>query len=154
VQFEIPPGERTLTVVKHAALALAGEAYVELTSAKGAVRVGLAPKAGADDAALRALAARFGDSLEAEAIREELDANGRALREHMIRLALRPESAPADADIQLSPEQQKELDRLIAEVEAEVAKEPGGAGPDPLGVDKTWEEKHGHDDANGAQAKK
>lgn len=137
-----------LGVIKYAAFALTGEAYVLLESAKNAVSVEIAPKA-PQSGALKRLAARFKEELALEKIRSEIEANNRGLREHVIRMALSGESAPApvEAEVALTDEQQKELDRLIAEVEDEIKKESGVSAGDPLGVTKTWEEAHGHDRA-------
>lgn len=142
----VPAREYPLSVVKHAAYALTGEAYVGLQTVRGAVRVRLEPKSGSGDEALRALARRFREGLELERIRSAVEAGNRDLREHIIRLALRGDDrTQVDVETVLTKEQQEELDRLIAEVEAEVKKESGESGKkDPLGVTQTWEEKHGH----------
>ena len=138
-----------LGVVKYAAFALTDEAYVRLEPAKNGVRVELTPKIPAPGS-LKRLSSRFGDELDLEQIRSKIESNNRSLREHVIRMALSGETSPppVEAEIALTDEQQKELDRLIAEVEEEIKKESGASGGDPLGVTQTWEEAHGHDRAS------
>ena len=97
--------------------------------------------------ALEALADGFLGEVLNQALRQKLLANNRSIIEHVISRAMVSALAdpaagrpPADA---LTPEQQQEIDRLIAETEAEIAalaKSKGGA--DPLGIAKTWEETH------------
>ena len=66
----------------------------------------------------------------------------------MILKALAYEDTPAAAqkeDSGLTPEQESELDALIAQVESEIKKESAGktGAGDPLGITRTWEEKYG-----------
>lgn len=131
--------------IKYAAFALTATSYVRLESAGERVRVTLVPKLPSGKTAMRKLASRFREELDLEGIRGAIEANNRRVREHVIRLALRGETSPPEAEAQesLTEEQQKELDRLIAEVEAEIRKEPGNSAKDPLGVTRTWEETHG-----------
>lgn len=137
--------ENSLKTIKYAAFALTATAYVQLDSVKSRVQVTLRPKDVPGKMTARRLASLFLEGLKQEAIRSSLEDNNRKLREHIIGLALCPakEEAPAQADAELSEEQQKELDRIIAEVEEEIKKEPLKSSRDPLEVTKTWEEKYG-----------
>lgn len=148
---EVPLKTSSLRSIKYAAFALTAGAYVELESAPGRVRVRLAPKAASGKAAVKELVSRFREELELEGIRGPNEAVNRRLREHILRLALRgePDRSEPEAEAGLTEEQQKELDRLIAEVEAEIKNEPGKAQKDPLGVTRTWEERFGRSRVDG-----
>lgn len=141
----VPLKGECLRTIKHAAFALTATAYVRLDLSAGAVRVTLEPKEPTGKTAGGKLAARFIEKFKEETIRSAIEANNRKLREHIIGLALRPEkgSLECEADAGLTEQQQKELDLIIAEVEAEIKKEPRKSSKDPLGVTKTWEETHG-----------
>ena len=54
-----------------------------------------------------------------------------------------------EEELGLTEEQQKELDRLIAEVDEELKKESETAGEDPLGIARTWEERYGRNRTKG-----
>ncbi|MDD5656020.1 MAG: hypothetical protein PHF00_02040 [Elusimicrobia bacterium] len=96
--------------------------------------------------------AAFLKELEAQRFQWDVLRKNRSIQEFIVRQALQqpPAAAPApesgNSDLELSQEEERELDRLIAEVEETLAKEAKGrAGKkkDPLGIRKTWEEAHG-----------
>jgi len=154
-RFEIPLKEYPLEVVKYAAFSLTGDAFAHIFLKPARVVAAFETKSPATRKSLGRLAADFKDALKLEAIRSDIAGKDQGLREHIVRLALRGEPVPVeDASAGLSAQQQKELDRLIAEVEAEIAKESTGKSPDPLGVTKTWEAAHGHDGKGPAKQKK
>ncbi|HAM36517.1 MAG TPA: hypothetical protein DEB40_14520 [Elusimicrobia bacterium] len=154
-RLEIPFSGCSLEVVKYAALSLTGAAFVRISRGRTAVVVELEAKKPANKKDLEKLAADFQDRIGMEAVRSDIAARDKGLREHIIRLALRGDTPVVEEpEIGLSEEQQKELDRLIAEVDAEIAKESSGKSPDPLGVGKTWEEAHGRDEAGKANRRK
>lgn len=96
----------------------------------------------------------FTGELESQRIRNEIRGNNQGIREFIMRKALsgpiyssedekQPQS-PGLPESGLTKEQEAELDKLIAEVETDIAKETSkGPTSDPLGITKTWEEKHG-----------
>lgn len=134
-----------LDAVRYAAYAVSDAAYVFIAPAGGAaVTVELTPKTAA---AAKGLARRFREELRDEKLRAAITDANRELREFMILKALSHEAAPvagaAPEDSGLTPEQEKELDALIAQVESEIKKESAGGGKDPLGITSTWEEKYG-----------
>ncbi|MDT8286354.1 MAG: hypothetical protein RQ748_04515 [Elusimicrobiales bacterium] len=127
---------------RYAAYSLSDAAYAFISPAgPGSLSVALRPKAGVP---LSGLAARFRAALKDEAVREALFEENKGLREFMILKALSdPEPAPAPAPAAgLTPEQEKELDALIAQVEQEIKSE-SAPGKDPLGITRRWEDKHG-----------
>lgn len=91
------------------------------------------------------IAAAFRAELDDEALRARIWAANSELRDFMILKALSSEPArPQQDDSGLTPEQEKELDDLIAQVESEIKQEAAaGASADPLGITKTWEDKYG-----------
>ena len=135
-----------LDVVRYAAYALSGEAYVFIAPAgRGAAAVVLSPKSSSRCSG-KALLKRLRAELEDEKLRSSITAANRGLREFMLLKALSYKEPPASArdDAGLTPEQEKELDALIAQVESEIKKETAaGRTADPLGVTRTWEERYG-----------
>lgn len=148
-----------LDAVRYAAHAVSGAAYVFISPAgRGtvAVKFTFKPRAaggGPADAA-KLLQSRFREELADEKLRAAIADANRGLREFMILKALSYEEPPAPGgeDSGLTPEQEKELDALIAQVESEIKKESSGtAAADPLGITRTWEERYG---AKAGRAKK
>lgn len=136
-------GGYSLDAVRYAAYSLSGAAYVFLEpSGKGAVAVRFSPKS---SSGLAGLPAAFKAALADEKLRERIFTENRDLREFMILKALSGSepARPAAADSGLTPEQEQELDALIAQVEKEVkAEASSGKGGDPLGIARRWEEKN------------
>ena len=138
--------EHGLDTVRYAAYAVSGAAYVFIEpEGRAAARVGFTPKTGAR--LPKDLVRRFKEELKDEKLRSAIFDANRDLREFMILKALAYEETPPSAgqdDSGLTPEQEKELDALIAQVESEIKKEASaGGGKDPLGITGTWEEKYG-----------
>lgn len=134
-----------LDTVRYAAHASSGAAHVFIKPAgRGAVAVEFTPTGGAPG---KKIAAAFRAELADEKLRAAIYAANRDLRDFMILKALSMEAAPAPApqdDSGLTPEQEKELDALIAQVESEIKQEAAsGAAGDPLGITRTWEDKYG-----------
>ncbi|MBU2573127.1 MAG: hypothetical protein KKH28_03505 [Elusimicrobia bacterium] len=154
-----------LDTVRYAAYAVSDAAYVFITPAgKGAVAVEFTPKhqpvtghqspvtghrspVTSHRSQAGNLARRFREELKDEKIRAAVFDANRDLREFMILKALSYGTAgapPEQEDSGLTPEQEKELDALIAQVESEIKRESAGSGTkDPLGITRTWEEKYG-----------
>lgn len=135
-------GAHSLDAVRYAAYSLSAAAYVLLEPAgKGAVQASFSERPGAR---LAGIEGRFKQALADEALREKNFDENRGLREFMILKALAAaEPAKPQQDTGLTPEQEKELDALIAQVESEIKDETvsGGSG-DPLGIAKRWEDKN------------
>lgn len=141
-----------LEVIRSAAYVLTDRAYALLSSGPGgAVRVTLQLKQPADGPALEALAQTFRDELATQRIRHQISKNNVSIREYIveqaIQLAQRPAETPqapqAPAEPELTEDQRKEIERLIAEVEEEIrAMAPARAASDPLKISATWEETH------------
>lgn len=145
ISIRVSLKDRNLDAVRYAAYAVSDAAYVFVRSAgKGAVTVEFTPKNGSP---AKDLSRRFQEELADEKIRAAIFDSNRDLREFMILKALAYEETPAAAksdDSGLTPEQESELDALIAQVESEIKKEStGGKTKDPLGITRTWEEKYG-----------
>lgn len=133
----------SLEAVRYAAYAVSDEAFVMVRGGRGGrAAVDLTPRGGRPGPGLKA---RFLSELDDEKLREAVSGDNRELREFLVRKALSPETEPAAAaDSGLTPEQEKELSDLIAQVEDEIKKEErNGRREDPLGITKTWEEKYG-----------
>ncbi|OGS07492.1 MAG: hypothetical protein A2270_09510 [Elusimicrobia bacterium RIFOXYA12_FULL_51_18] len=137
--------DQNLDVVRYAAYAVSDAAYVFIKPAgKRAVALEFTPKSAA---AAKDLLRRFKEELADEQKRAAIFASNRDLREFMILKALAYEEIPPSGqreDSGLTPEQERELDALIAQVESEIKKESFGKKvKDPLGITRTWEEKYG-----------
>lgn len=136
IEVSVDRKKFSLDTIRYAAYALSGDAYVSLSSTKTAVRASFLPKPGAS---AKGLAGLFARELEDEKFREELADKNRELHFWMVKRAINyaPQAEKASADAGLTPEQEKELEQLIAQVESEIKKE------DPRGITKTWEQKYG-----------
>ena len=154
ISIRIGLKEQDLDVVRYAAHAVSDAAYVFIKPAgKRAVTLEMTRKSAARDAVRGAretggdLVKRFKAELKDEKMRAAIADANRDLREFMILKALAYEETPAAAaqeDSGLTPEQENELDALIAQVESEIKKESAGKKvKDPLGITRTWEEKYG-----------
>jgi len=141
-----------LNIVRYAAHAVSDAACVFIKpGGKGAVAVEFTPKHQSPVISHRSQAGnllrRFKEELKDEKLRAAIFDANRELREFMILKALAYEDKPVAAqkeDSGLTPEQESELDALIAQVEGEIKKESAGKNAkDPLGITRTWEEKYG-----------
>lgn len=126
----------SLETIRYAAYAMSGAAYVTLGAGKTSVKVSFFPKNGRLAGDLKKLFLR---ELEDEKFREGLFDRNKDLRFWMVKRAINhvPEQVNRAEDVGLTPEQEKELEQLIAQVESEIKKE------DPRGITKTWEQKYG-----------
>lgn len=146
------PVQDGLEVIRSAAYVLTDRAFALLEEGpKDCVRVVLQPKEPAEEAGLKALARTFEDELATQRIRHQISKNNVSIREYIVEqailLAQQPAQPPppqAPPEPELSAEQRKEIERLIAEVEEEIRQQaPARASQDPLKISATWEETHG-----------
>ena len=133
----------SLDDIRYAAYSVTDEAHVLLKKLnQKTIEVSLSRK-GKDS--VKKTAKRFEEELKNEKIRADIFKNNADLREFLILKALSYEEKPepqAD-DAGLTPEQEKELDELISQVEKEIKKESVGHKKlDPLEINQTWEEKY------------
>jgi len=147
IEVRVPAAEYSAQAVLSAAHLLSGRAAPHVEEAGGEYRVSLWVRPAPERSALQALAEDFELALDNQALRQDLVDRNRAILEHIVPRALRPppatgpEGAPEEA---LSPEQNAEIDRLIAQAEAEIAERARRkASADPLGIARTWEETRG-----------
>ncbi|HCC47580.1 MAG TPA: hypothetical protein DEQ38_05625 [Elusimicrobia bacterium] len=141
ISIQVSLNKYTPESIRYAAHSLGGAAYALLKPLPGGrVLVELTPKSGAG----AGLARRFRAELEDEKLRERVASENRELREFMLLKALtwRPRPQEKD-DAGLTPQQEKELNDLIAQIETEIKAEATGApSADPLGITSTWEDKY------------
>lgn len=142
VKFDKYPIE----TVRYAAYAASGSAYVLITAAPGGAVVRFEPKPGGGSVV--AAERLFRTELEDELLRSRVAAGNRELREFLLLKALnyRP-PAPQQEDSGLTPQQEKELNDLISQIESEIKAETAGAASDPLGITSTWEDKYERKDS-------
>ena len=144
----------TLDSIRYAAHSLGGLAFALIKPLPGGkVLVDLAPKPGLPAAKAAGLARRFRGELEDEKLRERVSSENRELREFLLLKAMNYQPKPPEKDDSgLTPQQEKELNDLIAQIEGEIKAETAGAAADPLGITSTWEEKY--DSKNGRKKKR
>jgi len=136
--------------VRYAAHSLGGLAFALIKPLPGGkVLVDLAPRPGLPAAKTAGLARLFRGELEDEKLRERISSENRELREFLLLKAMNYQPKPPEKDDSgLTPQQEKELNDLIAQIEGEIKAETAkGASADPLGITGTWEEKY--DSKNG-----
>ncbi len=139
-----------LEAVYLASYALLDRAYIRLEGdPKGTVKVRIKPKKDLSAKTLSALAGEFSNELIHQALRTKVSAANRQIREHIILRALTSAQGPAPGAGEssehaepaagekplLDEELEKEVDKLLAEVEKE-------GGEDPLNIAAPWEETH------------
>ncbi|MCG2726375.1 MAG: hypothetical protein L6420_09035 [Elusimicrobia bacterium] len=135
--------EYPLDNIRYAAYSVTDEAYVLLKKLSSKIiEVSLKQKG---RNSVKKTAMRFTEELKNEKIRADIFKNNSELREFLILKALSYEekSQPQAEDAGLTPEQEKELDELISQVEKEIKKESSDCKKqDPLKINQTWEEKY------------
>ncbi len=148
--FYPDPSRYSLGVVKFASYVFSGHAHVFIEG--NSVILRFHKRFGAKG--LKNEEALFKKELEDQKIHSEIRKNNQGIREFIMRKALsgpifsyedeEQPGSPSLPESGLTKEQETELDRLIAEVESDIAKETSKGPPlDPLGITATWEEKHG-----------
>ncbi len=153
ISIEVSLKKYSLDSVRYAAHSLGGAAYVFLKPLPGGrVRVEFSARPGA--ALSAGLSGAFHSGLEDEKLRERVWAENRELREFMLLKALNYRPKPPEKDdAGLTPQQEKELNDLIAQIESEIKEETSGAASsDPLGITSTWEDRY--DNKNGRKKKR
>ena len=137
ITFEVDESVYPLEAVYGAAYLFLDRCFVYLTRPKeGFVDVRLTARESATVAALDSLAGEFGNELVSQVTRLRLAQSTARIREYYTAAALRAAaSAPS-------------VDDLLAELESEELLE------DPLEIMVPWEEKHGSQQPNPAEAKK
>ena len=151
ISVKVSLKDHTLDTIRYAAYAVSDASYVFIKPVGGGITVEFTPKNGSQAASHKSQAKnpskRFKEELKDEKLRASISDANRDLREFMILKALAHEETPAGSrqeDSGLTPEQEKELDALIAQVEDEIKRESAGnKAKDPLGITRTWEEKYG-----------
>lgn len=150
LRFHVPTREYALETVKFAAHMLTGSNFVRLALETGGVLVQVESKDPQGPGGARKTEALFKQELKDAELRSWVSANDRGIRESIIRLAIQGDAAPVpEAEAGLTDTQQKELDRIIAEVENELRQDTAVVKEDPLGVTKTWEERYGREETKG-----
>jgi len=89
---------------------------------------------------IKNLKKEFFDRLKEEKIKNEIFEENIKFREYLIKQAMTYQPEKNDTD-GLTQEEERELEKLIKEVEDELKKESGGSNDSE--IKKTWEEKYG-----------
>ena len=147
VVVTVEPGRWPLEAVRMAAHVMADRAYAHLSEDEDGVVVSLHAKETLDARGLEALGALFDREVQNQTLRLKLESANRETMQYIVSRALVPaiasSGAAAELEAELSADQKSEIERLIAEAEAEIAelkKDEGGT--DPLGITKTWQENN------------
>lgn len=131
-----------------AAYLLTDRAYAGLSGGPRELTVRLVPKSAVTAASLKQLAADFLREHESQLLRWEIARRNQPIREHIAEQAvlaaagrLPPDEAAAPAAAEeLNDEQRKEIEKLIAEVEAEIQViNQKKAVSDPKKISASWE---------------
>lgn len=140
IELKVDTKKYSLPVIRYAAYLFTKDFYVELKIEKGFCKAVFEPKSKVNKTDIKKA---FFKELEEEKFRSSLFDSNRKLREYLITSALKytEKPQPPAPTEGLTPEEEKELDKIIAEVEAELKGEK--EKEDPLEIKKTWEEKYG-----------
>lgn len=149
VRADFPRDPAGPEAVYGAAYLMTDRAYAQLEPlAGGALRVSLTPKAARGAAALEDLRRAFQAEWESQVVRWAVARGNRSIREYVVENAVslaQGRAAPAAAAAPAAPEeltaeQRTEIEKLIAEVEAEIKEMNASKSlPDPAGATKSWE---------------
>ncbi|NLI09604.1 MAG: hypothetical protein GX447_02460 [Elusimicrobia bacterium] len=136
-KIKVSLNKYSLPQIRYAAYVFTKDFYAEIKKNKDLCEIMFSPKNSGKKVSVKR---KFLTELEDEKFRSELFDANRELREYLIKSALvyKPADTVKEPD-GLTEEEEKELDKIIAEVEAELKKEK----EDPLEIKKTWEEKYG-----------
>ena len=149
VSFKLPKKLNPLELVQGAAHVLSDRATAFVEESKTDWALTLAAKRDEGRAGLLALGREYVDEVLNQNVRQRLVANSRPIFERIVSRAVvsarrnpeDPAQPSAASDAELSPADKAELERLVAEAEAELAaRRAKGA---LKGVAETWEERHG-----------
>ena len=154
VSFTLSTAEHGREPILLAAFLLTDRVWAALSGAgAGKLKVVLRPKAPLD---LKDLEEEFLAELSTQKLRWAILKDNAVVKEYVARQAVllahghaapaAPQAPAPAAPEALTPEQQAEIDRLIAEVEVEI-KDLKAKKLDPDNVSATWEEKHREKDA-------
>jgi hypothetical protein len=141
ISFVVKLAEHPLDNIRYAAYALSGGARVSLAlKGRESVEVVFSPLPGCKLSA-SVLKKDFRRELEDEALRARVFALNAGLREHLVLRAMSaaPEKPAPPPEPGLTPEQERELEALIASVEKEIKQESSSGGK----LAATWEERYG-----------
>lgn len=155
IAIQVSLKKYSLDSIRYAAHSLGGLAFALIKPLPGdKVLVDLTPKPGLAAAKIAGLKRLFQAELEDEKLRERVSAENRELREFLLLKAMNYQPKPPEKDDSgLTPQQEKELNDLIKQIEGEIKAETAkGASADPLGITSTWEEKY--DSKNGRKKKR
>lgn len=138
VKISVGTDRYSLETIRYAAYSLSGVCHVLLSSRKDRVEAVFHPKKGSTQADIKKLFLR---ELEDEKFREGLFRENRELHYWLLKRAVNhvPGAEKKKDDSGLTPEQEKELEQLIAQVEKEIKSGKG----DPKGITRTWEQRYG-----------
>jgi len=147
VSFELSVKREGLEPILGAAYLLTDRAYASLDGDRARLAVTLRPKSPSCD--LKALSEVFLRELETQKLRWAIAKNNLPVREFVAEQAvllangrIPPPSPPAPAADDLSEEQRREIERLIAEVEEEIkALNQKKLLSDPNKIRASWEER-------------
>jgi His-Xaa-Ser system protein HxsD len=126
----------------YAAYKMSGNNYVQIEKkGKNEIKVILIPKNNSSLSTLK-IKNLFLKGLKDEVIRQKISLHNIKLREFMILKGIYyQDKQVSDKDSGLTPEQEKELENIIAQVEQEI--KSSSYKKDPLGITRTWEERYG-----------
>lgn len=142
VIFRIQKKLYPLELLQGAAYVLTDRCVAYVSEGRGYYEVTLEAKAKTGPEGLRALGGDFVNEVLNQVLRQRLLANNRVIVERILGAAFTSARGQetAQAGSELDAASRAELDRLVAEAEAETS---GGKAADPRGTLQTWEERHG-----------
>ena len=135
LNFEVRLADFPLQAVHAACYVFLNRAYVSLdTTPSGDLTVSMRPKAGASAEAFSAIEGQFQEELLHRALRLKISDNSKKISEFIVAKALSDAPAPfeteaAQNDSLIDEKLEKEIQNILAEVEAEASKSADGAPP-------------------------
>ncbi len=139
--LKYPLEEYDISMIRYAAYTMSSDFWVFITKSKNEFEIRLIPKKDLISD-YQKVKKRFEEELRYEVFRQKILKENNDFRFNIIKKAItyNPPTEESFTDT-LTPEEQKELERLIKEAEEEIKKELKKEKEDD--IRKTWEEKYG-----------
>jgi len=141
IEFIYDEKKYPLEVIRYVFYTLSDRFWVIINKTENKIKVSLEPIT-ENSSDIKNIKKEIEEEFRHELIRQKIWNDNKDLREYLIQKAITyTPPAPKSSEDGLTPEEEKELEKLIKEVEEELSKEMNKEKKND--IKKTWEEKYG-----------